>query len=145
VIDWMEGEHGDLGAGPGERLLRALAGSGGQRATRRTRAARAARPFIGALHTRLARRRVQLGLDLVASAPVVVTDRLHAHVLCLLAGVPHVLVDTGYGKLRAFVDAWTAGHPLLRLAGGALEADAHARDLADRHDALLPTPEAIHA
>jgi len=145
VIDWMEGENGDLGAGPGERLLRALACSGGQRATRRPRVARAARPFIGALHTRLARRRVQLGLDLVASAPVVVTDRLHAHILCLLAGVPHVLVDTGYGKLRAFVDAWTAGHPLLRLAGGALEADAHARDLADRHDALLPTPEAIHA
>ena len=145
VIDWMEGEDGDLGAGPGERLFRALARNGGQRATRRPHVARAARPFVRSLHTRLARRRVQLGLDLVASAPVVVTDRLHAHILCLVAGVPHVLVDTGYGKLHAFVDAWTAGHPLLRLARGALEADAAVRDLAARHDALLPTPEAIHA
>src|SRR4029077_1635700 len=109
VIDWMEGEAGDLGAGPGERLLRALACHAGQRATRRPLAARAAAPLVRSLHTRLARRRVQLGLDLVASAPVVVTDRLHAHILCLLAGVPHVLVDTGYGKLRAFVDAGTEG------------------------------------
>jgi pyruvyl transferase EpsO len=145
VIDWMEGDDSDLGAGPAERLLRALACNGGQRATRRPHVARAAGSFVRSLHTRLARRRVQLGIDLVASAPVVVTDRLHAHILCLVAGVPHVLVDTGYGKLRAFVHAWTAGHPLLRLAGGALEADAAARDLGARHDALLPTPEAIHA
>ena len=145
VIDWMEGEEGDLGAGPGERLLRSLACNGGQRATRRPHVARPARPFVRSLHTRLAERRVQMGLDLVTSAPVVVTDRLHAHILCLVAGVPHVLVDTGYGKLRAFVDAWTAGHPLLRLASGALEADAAARKLAAEHDASLPTPEAIHA
>jgi exopolysaccharide biosynthesis protein PssK len=138
VIDWMAGEEGDLDARAGERLLRGVARQGGQRATRRRVAAAAARPLVRALHTGLARRRVQLGLDLVASAPVVVTDRLHAHILCLLAGVPHVLVDTGYGKLRAFVDAWTAGHPLLRLADSATAAAAAARDLAS-------TPEAIHA
>ena len=31
---------------------------------------------------------------------VVITDRLHAHVLCLLLGIPHVLLDNNYGKVR---------------------------------------------
>ena len=145
VIDWMTGEEGDLGARAGERLLRGLTRHAGQRATRRPVVAGAARPLVRALHTGLARRRVQLGLDLVGSAPVVVTDRLHGHILCLLAGVPHVLVDTGYGKLRAFVDAWTAGHPLLRLAGDAHEAATEARALVAARTADAPTPEAIHA
>jgi pyruvyl transferase EpsO len=145
VIDWMEGEDGDLGARAPERLLRAAARHAGQRATRRPWLAGAAAPVVRALHTDLARRRVRLGLDLVGSAPVVVTDRLHAHILCLAAGVPHVLVDTGYGKLRAFVETWTAGHPLLRLANGAEEADAAARDLAARRPTPVPTPEAMHA
>jgi exopolysaccharide biosynthesis protein PssK len=145
VIDWMAGETGDLDARTGERLLRGVVRHGGQRATRRPRVAVAARRAVRALHSGLARRRVQLGLDLVASAPVVVTDRLHAHILCLLAGVPHVVVDTGYGKLRAFVDAWTAGHPLLRLAGDAPAAEAAAHDLVAGSAPVLSTPEAIHA
>jgi exopolysaccharide biosynthesis predicted pyruvyltransferase EpsI len=88
---------------------------------------------------------VRLGLDLLAEAPVVVTDRLHAHILCLLIGVPHVVVDTGYGKLRAFVDAWTAGHPRVRLARDAGEAEAAAIELAGHETVETPIREALHA
>src|SRR5262249_43932902 len=65
VVDWMAGEEGDLDARAGERLLREVVRQAGQRATRRRVAAPAARPVVRALHTGLARRRVQLGLDLV--------------------------------------------------------------------------------
>jgi pyruvyl transferase EpsO len=37
----------------------------------------------------------------------VVTDRLHAHILCLLLGIPHAVLDNSYGKLTRFLDAWT--------------------------------------
>jgi pyruvyl transferase EpsO len=145
VTDWMEGEPGDLGADRAERALRELSRRACQRATRRPRVATAAQPLVHALHERLARHRVRLGLDLLAQAPVVVTDRLHAHILCLLIGVPHVVVDTGYGKLRAFVDAWTAGHPLVRLARDADEAQAAAIELAGHETGDTPIREALHA
>jgi pyruvyl transferase EpsO len=145
VIDWMEGDAGDLGARRTERTLREIARQGGQRATRRPLLAGPTRPLVRALHTGLARRRVRLGLELVGSAPVVVTDRLHAHILCLAAGVPHVLVDTGYGKLRAFVDTWTTEHPLLRVADGAAAAHAAAHELLALHATDRPTTEATHA
>jgi exopolysaccharide biosynthesis protein PssK len=91
-----------------EAALRALSRHVGQRATKRARLAPAATPALVALHRFLAARRVRAAFDLLASAPVVVTDRLHAHILCELLGVPHVTVDTGYGKLRRFAEAWEA-------------------------------------
>jgi pyruvyl transferase EpsO len=116
VTDWGEA---DLS----EDALRALSRNGGQRATKRSWLAPAAVPAIAALHRGLTTRRVSEAFALLASAPVVVTDRLHAHILCLLLGVPHVVVDTGYGKLRRFVDAWTHDNPLVRIATDAAEAE----------------------
>lgn len=55
----------------------------------------------------LAWRRIQKGLAMLSRAKVIVTDRLHAHILCLLCGIPHVLIDNNYGKLRSYYEAWT--------------------------------------
>jgi pyruvyl transferase EpsO len=38
---------------------------------------------------------------------VVITDRLHAHLLALLLDIPHAALDNSYGKLGRFLDAWT--------------------------------------
>jgi exopolysaccharide biosynthesis predicted pyruvyltransferase EpsI len=38
---------------------------------------------------------------------VVITDRLHGHILCLLLGLPHVLLDNSIGKLSAYFETWT--------------------------------------
>ncbi len=116
VVDWPD-------PGAAERRLRALSAHAGQRATKRAWLAPAAVSALAALHRGLATERVREACALLASAPVVVTDRLHAHILCLLLGVPHVVVDTGYGKLRRFVDAWTEDSPLLRVASDAAEAE----------------------
>jgi exopolysaccharide biosynthesis predicted pyruvyltransferase EpsI len=43
---------------------------------------------------------------------------------------PHVVIDTGYGKLRSFVSAWTSESALLQMADGPREALALARELA---------------
>jgi exopolysaccharide biosynthesis predicted pyruvyltransferase EpsI len=55
----------------------------------------------------VARARVARGCRLLSSGRVVITDRLHAHILTLLLGVPHAVLDNTYGKLRRFLDAWT--------------------------------------
>jgi pyruvyl transferase EpsO len=74
---------------------------------------RAALTGIDAL---LAERRVRRGCAQLARGRRVVTDRLHAHILCLLLGIPHVLVDNSYGKLSSFHKTWTSGFALVHWA-----------------------------
>jgi pyruvyl transferase EpsO len=55
----------------------------------------------------MARQRVAFGYSVVSSGRVLVTDRLHGHILALLLGVPHVVVETGYGKIRRFNESFS--------------------------------------
>jgi exopolysaccharide biosynthesis predicted pyruvyltransferase EpsI len=71
----------------------------------------------------LARRRLGTGVAMLGGASAVVTDRLHAHILCLLLNVPHVVVDSGYGKITSFYDQWTRGIGKAQLAGSKDEAE----------------------
>jgi pyruvyl transferase EpsO len=86
------------------------------------------RALVSATYRPLARQRVRRGARLLSEGRVVVTDRLHGHVLALLLGIPHVLLDNSYGKVRGCFDTWTAGAPQVGWAGSADEA----WDLANR-------------
>jgi exopolysaccharide biosynthesis predicted pyruvyltransferase EpsI len=46
----------------------------------------------------------------------VVSDRLHAHIFCLLLGIPHVLLPNLYFKNQAFHETWTHASPLCRFS-----------------------------
>ena len=58
----------------------------------------------------LAGRRVQRGLAVLSRGRFVVTDRLHAHILCLLLDIPHVALNNSYGKVSGFAEQWTADY-----------------------------------
>ena len=47
------------------------------------------------------------GTRLLRSADVVITDRMHAHILAIMLGVPHVVLDNNYGKTRSTFETWT--------------------------------------
>jgi exopolysaccharide biosynthesis predicted pyruvyltransferase EpsI len=70
----------------------------------------------------LARERLRRGCQLLSNGQVVVTDRLHGHILCLLLGIPHVLLDNNYGKIRGFYETWTRDCPLVRWASSPTQA-----------------------
>jgi exopolysaccharide biosynthesis predicted pyruvyltransferase EpsI len=70
---------------------------------------------------------------LLSSGRVVITDRLHAHLLCLLAGIPHAVLDNSYGKLGGFLDRWTGE------AAGVYRADS-TEDAEDWAASLLRGP-----
>jgi len=57
----------------------------------------------------LAKPRTLNGLEFLARGRVVVTDRLHGHILCTLMGHPHVVLDNVYRKLGNYLDTWTGG------------------------------------
>lgn len=62
----------------------------------------------------MARVRVEQGEALLAQGEFVRTDRLHAHIMCVLLGIPHEVADNSYGKVRALVEAWTRDATTLR-------------------------------
>ena len=79
---------------------------------------------------RAAADRVARGIRLLSSARVVVTDRLHTHILCALLGIPHVVLADAFGKLEAHCATWPG---LARLASRAAGPD----EAAERATALL--------
>lgn len=62
----------------------------------------------------LANQRVARGVEMLSRGRLVVTDRLHAHIICMMLGIPHVVLDNNYGKLGEFIDCWHDGDPLVR-------------------------------
>lgn len=68
-----------------------------------------------ALYDAWAKHRVRRGLAMLCRGEAVATDRLHAHIMCLLLGIPHAIVDNNYGKLSTFAETWTQPSVLARL------------------------------
>lgn len=56
----------------------------------------------------LAAERAKRGMRMLSAGEVVITDRLHAHVLCILLDIPHFVLDNSYGKVQALYDTWTS-------------------------------------
>jgi exopolysaccharide biosynthesis predicted pyruvyltransferase EpsI len=78
---------------------------------------------------RLAHDHVARGVDGLMAAEVVVTDRVHGHILALLLGRPQVVLDNGDGKVHSLVRGWTGASPRVHLATSAGEALAQATAL----------------
>ncbi len=91
--------------------------------------ARLSRPVLEASYPRIARERLSRGVTLLQSARVVVTDRLHGHILALLLGIPHVILDNSYGKVHNFAGQWTSESPLVHFASTPAQAESVARTL----------------
>ena len=93
--------------------------------------------FIGARWTTqlsrlfdpMAARRVRHAVRILADGKVVITDRLHGHILCELLGIPHVLLDTAEAKVGSFHQTFTSSSRLAQTAGSSEEALEIAREL----------------
>lgn len=68
------------------------------------------------LFNTLAYQRWHRGSALLASAKVVITDRLHAHILCTLMNIPHVVLDNSYQKIANLRQVWGTGTGLCEQA-----------------------------
>lgn len=123
AVDWLEDDPSRLLA----RISRV------QRMAQPYLSAGASRRSRLALYDEWAKKRLLRGLRTLGSGSVVATDRLHAHMLSLLLGIPHVLVDNSYGKLRGFVDTWTSGSTLTHWASDRPAAMALAERLAEQN------------
>lgn len=107
VVDWLDEPSRPLLRAPG--MVRRLSEFSAR-----------AHPLLEAIWiataNRLARARLRRGLAILGRGRVVVTDRLHAHILATLLGVPQVILDNNYGKLTTFIEAWTKDLTMCRVA-----------------------------
>lgn len=53
-----------------------------------------------------AQARLTAGVALLERAKIVVSDRLHVHVLCELGDRRHIVLDNSYGKISRYIETW---------------------------------------
>ncbi|WP_420143853.1 polysaccharide pyruvyl transferase family protein [Sphingobium sp.] len=83
------------------------------------------RKLDAAANTRLDR-----GVRQISRAQAIVTDRLHVHIISLLLGIPHAVLDNSYGKIRRFMNAFSGTTDLAYRPSSFDDAMAWATDVA---------------
>ena len=130
TVDWITARRSDMGwIGSAQyRLLKHATGL-----LARTRGHRSPlRPIQRSLYEPVASAHLKRGIGLLSTGEVVIADRLHAHILCLLLGIPHVMLDNNYGKLTRYANTWTSQSRLANWARDLSEALTMANELAFR-------------
>jgi exopolysaccharide biosynthesis predicted pyruvyltransferase EpsI len=52
-----------------------------------------------------------MGVQQLSKYSLIVTDRLHGHILSILLGIPNIFMPNSYHKNQAFYETWTEGNP----------------------------------
>ncbi|MEL6158433.1 MAG: polysaccharide pyruvyl transferase family protein [Cyanobacteria bacterium J06623_5] len=76
------------------------------------------------------------GLHQLAQHRLVVTNRLHVHILCALMDIPHVVLPGSYHKISSFYEAWSQGLENCRLVSDPREVKSAAADLLEQQENL---------
>jgi len=71
---------------------------------------------IQMLGNEIAWQRLRRGLRFLSRGRVLITDRLHGHLLALALGIPHVLIDNTNHKSQALLETWTSESALCSFA-----------------------------
>lgn len=100
IFDWLDPGSDEPRAAAGRRLARL------GRVGRRSRLTAYRRRYARLAHD-LAEANLAYGREALSSGALLVTDRLHGHVLACLLGQPHLVVNDRYGKIAAFHETWT--------------------------------------
>jgi exopolysaccharide biosynthesis predicted pyruvyltransferase EpsI len=81
---------------------------------------------------------VVMGLFYTQRGRVIVTDRLHGHILATLLDIPHVLLDNTQRKLSSYHNSWTKGLENTRITNKPEEAMRLALELLEIYGDILP-------
>lgn len=78
------------------------------------------------------------GLMFLQRGRIVVTDRLHGHILSTLLDIPHIYIDNKEKKISNYHNTWTASVENIVLAESAEDALVQAQNLLIKLDRALP-------
>ncbi|XP_050391986.2 uncharacterized protein LOC126810774 [Patella vulgata] len=81
---------------------------------------------------------VNNGLIFLQRGRVVITDRLHGHILSTLLDIPHVIINNKWNKVSNYHNTWTKSLKNTRVANNASHAIDLARQLLIEYSHVLP-------
>lgn len=84
----------------------------------------------------MATHRFNRGVCQISRASAIITDRLHVHIVSILLGKPHAVLDNNYGKISGFRSAFPEPDGLTFVANSCVEAEEWARDAFYDHAAI---------
>ena len=73
------------------------------------------------------------GIYRVMQGNVVITNRLHGHILCIILGIPHVFLPNSYYKNESFYETWTSQLPYCRFVKEPKQIKAAVQELTNLH------------
>lgn len=75
---------------------------------------------------------MQSGVHQFQQYRLVITNRLHGHILCTLLRIPHILLPNSYHKNEMFYETWTSQIPFCRFVKDASQIEANVRELLNK-------------
>lgn len=78
--------------------------------------------LLASSYDRMLAMNLKAGVDQFRDRKLIITDRLHAHVLASMMQIPHVVLDNSYGKVRSIYDNYTHQFPSAHFATSQHEA-----------------------
>jgi pyruvyl transferase EpsO len=60
--------------------------------------------------------RIRRGVSQLSQGSQIISDRLHAHILGTLLGIPQIMLDNNYGKISRFISTWQSDWGSVRRA-----------------------------
>ena len=85
-----------------------------------------------AIHLKRSRTWLAKAVECYSRFDVLLTNRLHGHILATLLRKPHVIVDTFYGKLDWYHESWTRSDPINQRARDYQAVPTALRNIIDR-------------
>jgi exopolysaccharide biosynthesis predicted pyruvyltransferase EpsI len=72
---------------------------------------------------------MQSGIFQLNQHRLIITNRLHGHILCILLGIPHIFLGNSYYKNEAFYQAWTHQIPFCKFVKDPSQVELAAQEL----------------
>ncbi len=66
--------------------------------------------------------------------PLIITNRLHGHILCVLLNIPHIFFPNSYYKNQSFYDTWTFEIPFCRFISDATQIEANIAEISEQYN-----------
>lgn len=131
VVDWLTQLPDEDRWSGSARFMNAINQHLHQVAQRENSGSAPGRMLLAATFTSMAKSWAGRGCSVLSRGKVVVTDRLHGHLLSMMMDIPHVLIDNSYGKVRSMYETWTKAGGNVHWADGPEDALSIARALVD--------------